>query len=102
MSVWRPVKVQRFDAEPYERYVRRRDAVVFIVEGFRHGRFSPELADRMDRLLKVLTPRPAERRTRRVTEADLAEVESYYALPMPRQDVVHERLRPQPWAEMHA
>jgi hypothetical protein len=51
---WPAIKVRRFDNEPNDEYAPRRDEIVAIIDGFRHGRFSGEMANRLDERLKGL------------------------------------------------
>jgi hypothetical protein len=58
--VWHDIRVKRYDDEPEQEYQRRRDEVVFITDGFRHGRFTGEVAEQMDRRLSDLLSGAAE------------------------------------------
>ena len=51
---WPAIKVRRFDNEPDADYRVRRAEIVTIIDGFRHGRFSGDLADMLDERLDGL------------------------------------------------
>lgn len=51
---WPKIRVKRFYQEPDGEYAKRRDEIVFIVEGFRHNRFLGRHAELMDRRLEGL------------------------------------------------
>ena len=54
-NTWPPVRCDRFDGEDERSYRDRHARVAEIVTGFRHGRFTGNLADDMDQLLAELT-----------------------------------------------
>lgn len=60
---WPEIRVKRFEDETLEDYAARRNELVFIIDGFRHGKFAGELADQMDLRLEELQTPP--RRMRR-------------------------------------
>ncbi len=51
---WPKIRVKRFYQEPDAEYARRRDEIVYIVDGFRRSRFTGTLAERMDARLDGL------------------------------------------------
>ena len=79
---WPSIRVNRFDFETRDDFARRRAAVTFIVDGFRHSRFSDDLADRMDELLDRLLSHAAELGHESISESDIQEVERYSRAPL--------------------
>ena len=45
---WPAIRVSRFDGEPDEMYLPRRDRIVEIMTGFRKGRFRGRLAEELE------------------------------------------------------
>ena len=60
---WPAIKVRRFDNEPDDEYRLRRAEIVAIIDGFRHGRFTGELADQLDERLEGLQSGIVDART---------------------------------------
>lgn len=60
---WPAIKVRRFDNEPDAEYRVRRAEIVTIIDGFRHGRYSGELADMLDERLDGLQSGMIDART---------------------------------------
>lgn len=54
MNGWRPVRCERFDGEDLSSWRRRSALINEIVSNFRYGRYSPEIADEMERRLLEL------------------------------------------------
>ena len=53
-EVWPAIKVERFLDEPLEHYLKRRDEIVTIIGGFRRGRYTGAVAERMEHRLIAL------------------------------------------------
>lgn len=50
-ELWPAIKVERFYDEPQKHYEARRQEIVSIIKGFRHGRYEGMQAERMERRL---------------------------------------------------
>jgi hypothetical protein len=53
-EIWPAIKVERFYDEPLKHYEARRAEITTIINGFRRGRYTGELAERMEQRLVAL------------------------------------------------
>lgn len=51
---WPAIKVERFYEEPIMQYEARRQEITAIINGFRHGHYDGDVADRMEERLVFL------------------------------------------------